>query len=73
MCVIVRDIKVRDIFIDIYRLKLNMVVYKMKLVIKIFIYNCYLLCMGINLKMFVFFFWVIDNLCGSKYVVKMIM
>lgn len=73
MCATARDIKVRDILIDIQRPKLNMAAYKMKSATKTSIYNCYLLCTGTNLKMFVFPSWVTDNLCGSKHAVKMTM
>lgn len=66
-----RDIKVRDILIDIHRPKLNMAAYKMKSATKTFIYNCYSLCT--YFKMFVFPSWVTDNLCGSKHAVKMTM
>lgn len=54
MCATARDIKVRDIIIDIHRPKLNMAAYKMKSATKTSIYNCYLLCTGTNLEMFVF-------------------
>lgn len=50
-----------------------MAAYKMKSATKTSIYNCYLLCTGTNLKMFVFPSWVTDNLCDSKHAVKMTM
>lgn len=70
MCATARDIKVRDIIIDIHRPKLNMAAYKMKSATKTSIYNWYFY---FNLKMFVFPSWVTDNLCGSKHAVKMTM